>query len=184
MKESHKKNVIHAHENTSSNLTALRLLSSCSLLHQVTLALCSPHHEALRGYGRLPMFRSRGIFVFDGTCSSAIQVADTADTSATNIWENYRYSSYTNSYHVIHWFSTLYQNQPSLHSGSADHFLLPLTASSDKGNVCWNLAISVGLIHFLCGKSYLNDLFLLCFLVWFHAIAAKYIFAKEVIHYF
>ena len=44
--------------------------------------------------------------------------------------------------------------------------------------------MSVGLIHFLCGKSYLNDLFLLCFLAWFHAIAAKHIFAKEVVHHF
>ena len=40
--------------------------------------------------------------------------------------------------------------------------------------------MGVGLIHFLCGKSYLNTLFL----AWFHAIAAKHIFAKEVVHHF
>ena len=44
--------------------------------------------------------------------------------------------------------------------------------------------MGVGLIDFLCGKSYLNDLFSLCFLAWFHAIAAKHIFAKEVVHHF
>ena len=39
---------------------------------------------------------------------------------------------------------------------------LQLHAVDLASSLCWNLAMGVGLIYFLCGKSYLNALFLSC----------------------
>ena len=46
---------------------------------------------------------------------------------------------------------------------------------------CWNLVMGVGLIYFLCGKSYLNALFLLCF---FHAIGRVCHAVMQVVYHF